>query len=95
MQAARDVRGREQLLWGCDRGDSNEQKLGLTVGKWIEVKSAKGHGVSYGRRIKRAGTERGCHVCSISLCVSFLTANNKGNHTGWQYATTGNIAEGD
>lgn len=95
MQAARDVRGREQLLWGCDRGDSNEQKLGLRVGKWIEVKSAKGHGVSYGRRIKRAGTERGCHVCSISLCVSFLTANNKGNHTGWQYATTGNIAEGD
>lgn len=59
MQTARDVRGREQLLWGSDSGDGNEQKLGLRVKKWIEVKSAKGHGVSYGRRIKRASTERG------------------------------------
>lgn len=31
VQTARDVRGREQLLWGSDRGDSNEQKLGLRV----------------------------------------------------------------
>lgn len=39
--------------------------------------------------------QKGDAMSVAYLCVSFLTANNKGNHTGWQYATTGNIAEGD
>lgn len=41
MQTARDVRAREQLLWGSDSGDSNEQILGLRVEKWDRSEVSK------------------------------------------------------
>lgn len=94
VQTARDVRGREQLLWGSDRGDSNEQKLGLRVKVDRSEVSRRSWSIIWEKNQASRHRKR-MPFCSISLSVSFLTANNKGNHTGWQYATTGNIAEGD